>query len=842
MRLPVTLRASLTALTLATLLPVALFGAGVALLLVQQDRETFRRGAEARALALITAIDAALAGDIGTLEALATSPGLESDDLVSFRDRAERVIATRSDWSTINLALPSGRQVMNLQRPPGADLPDIAAYDAGWRGAVEGKTPFISDLVTGPVTGDWDYAIRVPVMRDGSVRYVLSAVVKPEAISRLLQRQALPARWVGVVLDRSNRIVARTLEPDKSTGQLASQSLRDALARSPSGWFRGSTIEGTAVYTPYRRSEISGWTFAMGIPAQVVDAAAWRAAGLLGFGLLVALMLAFGLARVVGRRISGPIASLASATDAIGRGERVPVPQARAISEIGRLARTLQQCVDAIREREERMRMALDAGRMGSWEWNVRTNEVKWSPELEAIHGMAPGAFGGTFAAFEKDVHPEDLVKVRQAATHSMEAGQPEHHVEYRIVRPDGAVRWVEGRGKVYFDEAGAPLRLVGVCADVTDRKGAEEALREADRAKDQFLAMLSHELRNPLAALTTAAHVLRVAEPGGAAGAQARGVVERQASHMARLLEDLLDISRVTMGKIALEREAFDLSAMVSAVVQAWRSGGRFDRHRVLAEGEPAWVRADRVRIEQVISNLLDNALKFTPAGGCVTIRVSQERGEAVLRVSDTGHGIAAQALGRVFEPFVQVEHTIDRAAGGLGLGLAVVRRLAGLHGGSASVQSPGEGGGATFTVRLPAVAAPREQAPALPRKQPASGGRRILIVEDNADAREMLRAALALSGHDVCAAADGAAGIAAATRAPPDVALVDIGLPDIDGYEVARRLRSMQNGARIGLIAVSGYGQARDQRRALDAGFDVHLTKPVAPERLQQVIATLP
>jgi signal transduction histidine kinase len=439
-------------------------------------------------------------------------------------------------------------------------------------------------------------------------------------------------------------------------------------------------------------------------------------------------------------------------------------------------------------------------------------------------------------------VHPEDLDKVRNAAAGSLQPGRSEHHVEYRIIRPDGAVRWVEGRGKVFFDDGGEPVRLIGVCADVTDRKRVEEALRDADYAKDEFLAMLSHELRNPLAALTTAAHVLRISHPGSAAGTQAREVVERQTSHMVRLVEDLLDVSRVAMGKIALQREALNLAALVSTLVHNWRSAGRLDRHRVVAEGSAAWVHADRDRVEQVIANLLDNAIKFTPDGGNVSLRVSQHGGEVVLRVSDNGRGIPAHALGHVFEPFVQGEHSIDRAAGGLGLGLALVKRLVELHGGTVAAESAGEGSGASFTVRLPAVAAPREQPPAASRAQPAAGARRILVIEDNADAREMLRAALALDGHEVRAAADGAAGLAAVAHARPDVALIDIGLPDIDGYEVARRLRSMVNGARIGLVAVSGYGQAEDQRRALEAGFDAHVTKPVAPERLQEIITGLP
>jgi PAS domain S-box-containing protein len=1089
----VRLKAYLLFLTLATLLPVAIFASIVGYFLVQEQRETFRRGAEARTLAMSTALDTELNGSIATLQALATLPALDEGDFATFRDRAERILATQPDWSNINVALPSGQQVMNLQRAPGAPLPDIAKFDPNWKLAVERRAPFISDLVVGPITGQWDYAVRVPVIRNDSVRYVLSAVVKPESMSKLLKAQDVPPDWVAVVLDGSDRIVARTVNPEGSVGQLASQSLREALARAPSGWFSGSTIEGTAVYTPYRRSQTSGWAFAMGIPASALDGAAWRAAGLLALALLGALVLAFGLAQVVGRRVSAPIASLASATDAIGRGQRVPVPQTAAIAEVARLARTLQESMGAMREREERLQLALDAGRMGSWEWNVRTSAVTWSPELEAIHGLAPGSFPGTFQAYQKDIHSEDLEKVQRAIAHSVEHG-PEHHVEYRIVRPDGAVRWVEGRGKVFRDERGAPARVVGVCTDITERKQAEEelrqaeermrsvvdhvvdgiitidersavqtfnpaaerifgyaasemigqnvkvlmpdpyrrehdsyvanyvrtgqakiigtgrevegrrkdgatfpldlavsvfhigsrryftgvvrditerkraedrlrrererlalalgagqmgayelnivenvlwwspetyalfgvapehfvptpeafiafvhpedrelfgrrleesiaqrqsfmhefrtlrpdgtlrwiavraqteydatgrpvrrfgvalditerkrieeALRHADRAKDEFLAMLSHELRNPLAALTAASHVLSVVEPSRDEAIKARAIVERQTKHMARLIADLLDVSRVTLGKLALQRARFNVADAVSSVVDVWRASGRLDTHKVLLAAEPAWVDGDRARIEQVVANLLDNALKFTPAGAAVTVSVRREGAEAVLRVADQGIGLAAEECERVFDLFVQAERT-ERAGGGLGIGLALVKRLAELHGGSVSVSSEGRGRGAVFMVRLPAVEQPAARDDALSMR--VDGARSILIVEDNDDARQMLQTVLALRGHEVRAARDGETGLALAAVAPPDVALIDVALPDMDGYEVARRLRAAPGARRIGLVAVTGFGQAEDQRRALEAGFDAHLVKPVTPERLEQVIAGL-
>src|SRR3954471_16523285 len=242
------LRAYLLFLTLATLLPVALFAAVVAYFLVEEERGTFRRGAEARTLAMSTAVDIELNGSIGTLQALATLPIPDGEDFMAFRDRAERILATQPDWSNINLALPSGQQVMNLARPSGALLPDLAKLDPGWKDAVERRAPFVSDLIVGPITGQWDYAVRVPVIRSGSVRYVLSAVVKPESMGDLLKAQGVPADWVAVVLDRSGRIVARSVDPG-TVGQLASQSLRAALARAPSGWFRTGTSEATAIYT-----------------------------------------------------------------------------------------------------------------------------------------------------------------------------------------------------------------------------------------------------------------------------------------------------------------------------------------------------------------------------------------------------------------------------------------------------------------------------------------------------------------------------------------------------------------------------------------------------------------
>jgi CheY-like chemotaxis protein/two-component sensor histidine kinase len=306
--------------------------------------------------------------------------------------------------------------------------------------------------------------------------------------------------------------------------------------------------------------------------------------------------------------------------------------------------------------------------------------------------------------------------------------------------------------------------------------------------------------------------------------------VIDRQTRQMARLVADLLDLSAISMGKVALQRERLDIAETVSRLVQTWRASGRLERHAVSLELASVWVDADRGRIEQIAGNLLDNALKFTPGGKAIALGVREEDGAALLRVADEGVGVAPADAERMFGLFVQGAG----APGGMGVGLALVKRLVELHGGTVEVESEGPGRGAAFTVRLPAVPKPAEQAA---RAVEGVGVRSVLIVEDNDDARQMLQAALALGGHKVRTARNGESALALAAEASPDVALIDLGLPDISGYEVARRLRA-SCGRRTALIALTGYGQAADRQRAFEAGFDAHLTKPVTAERLQQAI----
>jgi PAS domain S-box-containing protein len=385
----------------------------------------------------------------------------------------------------------------------------------------------------------------------------------------------------------------------------------------------------------------------------------------------------------------------------------------------------------------------------------------------------------------------------------------------------------------------------VGIGLDVTDRKrfeaemrGARAAAETANRAKDEFIAMLGHELRNPLSAIAGAVGVLQRLRHPDERARHAHDVIARQTQHLARLMDDLLDVGRVMTGKIVLDRRPVDLLEAATRVDSTVRASGRAARHRLSTAGTPVWIDGDVTRIEQVITNLVTNALKYTPADGAIGVTVGEHRGEAVVRVSDTGRGIVPELLPRIFELFVQGEQPSERAQGGLGIGLTLVRRLVELHGGRVEASSAGAGAGSTFSIYFPRLPAPPAAAETATRR--AVPPQRALLVEDNDDAREMLRTLLQLEGHTVYEAANGIAGLAKALEHRPDIAVIDIGLPEMDGYEVARRLRASESLKAIKLIALTGYGQADDARRAREAGFDLHIVKPVDPERLADALAT--
>ena len=360
---------------------------------------------------------------------------------------------------------------------------------------------------------------------------------------------------------------------------------------------------------------------------------------------------------------------------------------------------------------------------------------------------------------------------------------------------------------------------------EIEDRQAAERK----SHAKDEFLAMLGHELRNPLSAISSAAALIDMPGAGPEMASRARQIIGRQSQHLSRIVDDLLDLSRAMSGKILLARRPVDMASLVGACLDTFRATGRTAGYRINVDLAPNWVDGDPTRLEQIATNLIDNALKYTPAGGTIDIGLGSDDDEVLLTVSDTGVGIAPDLLPHVFDVFVQGSISLDRAQGGLGIGLSLVRRLVELHGGSVAATSAGGGAGSSFTIRLPR--AEPEQAGAPAAALPADDGAKpaVLLIEDNEDGREMMATMLDVYGYPVLQSADGLDGVALATTRLPKVALVDIGLPGIDGYEVARRLRANPDTRAMRLIALTGYGLADDQRRVLEAGFDMHLVKPV-------------
>jgi len=441
--------------------------------------------------------------------------------------------------------------------------------------------------------------------------------------------------------------------------------------------------------------------------------------------------------------------------------------------------------------------------------------------------------------------HPDDREDVRARFQKAMKRAET-FDCEFRIRRKDGAYRWFHVRSVPILDESGKIERWFGVAMDVNEQKLAQERLQDASRAKDDFLAMLAHELRNPLNPIRNAVHVMRLVGPEEAAFERSQDIIERQVRHMTRLIDDLLDVSRIAHGKILLKRERLDLTALVRSTIDDHKAEIEARGIRLTLElpSEPLWVSGDPTRLAQVVGNLLHNANKFTSSTGEIRVRAQRDAAaeRAVVSVRDTGIGMEPEILGRVFETFTQAEQGLDRSGGGLGLGLPLVKGFVQLHGGSVHAESEGLGRGAEFSIRLPLDRSPAPAPKAAETPSSETATCRVLLIEDNTDSVESTRLFLALAGHEVDTAYTGSMGIARARECRPDVVLCDIGLQGgLDGYAVARALRWDPQFTGTYLVAITGYGREDDIRCARDAGFDLHLTKPVDPVALKTLLSAL-
>jgi signal transduction histidine kinase/CheY-like chemotaxis protein len=493
--------------------------------------------------------------------------------------------------------------------------------------------------------------------------------------------------------------------------------------------------------------------------------------------------------------------------------------------------------VAAIRASEARFRALTHASADVIYRMSPDWSELR---QLDG-RGFIPDTAGPSTFWLDQYIPPEDQPLVHAAILEAIR-NKSVFELEHRVRRVDGSQGWTLSRAVPMFREDGEIEEWIGAASDITERRMAEEKLRELDRRKDEFLAMLAHELRNPLAPIGAAADLLQRARPTEGMVRTTSEIIGRQVRHMTALVDDLLDVSRVTRGRVELDKTALDVGQIAADAVEQVAPLVQARRQQLSVLQPPAQVLVcgDKKRLVQVLANILNNAAKYTPEGGHLRLEVQAGEREVRIEVSDDGIGMAPEVVTRVFDLFAQAERSVDRASGGLGLGLALVKSLVELHGGTVACDSPGLGKGSRFVVTLPRLA---ERAPAA---QGRSGGEdaaeagplRILVVDDNEDAADTLAMLLEVSGHEVMVEHSPHRALARAKETAPQVCLLDIGLPDMDGAELARRLRALPETAPALLVAVTGYGQESDRARTRDAGFDHHLVKPIDLDKLQALL----
>lgn len=515
----------------------------------------------------------------------------------------------------------------------------------------------------------------------------------------------------------------------------------------------------------------------------------------------------------------------------------------KAVGERTRTAGDRLRSVLALRDSEAKFRTIADAMPQMVWSTLPDGYHDYYNQQWYEFTGMPEGSTDGE--AWSGMFHPDDQQRAWQAWQHSLDSGKT-YEIQYRLRHHSGKFRWVLGRALAVRNDEGGIIRWMGTCTDIDDQKIAEDELRLASSRKDEFLAMLAHELRNPLAPISSAAQLLKLQKGDDKRVQLASDIIVRQVRHLTDLVDDLLDVSRVTRGLVALEKVTLDLKSVVHSAVEQARPLIEARRHELVLRiaSARACVSGDKTRLVQVIANLLNNAAKYTPQGGEITLQLEVEDAQARISVRDNGSGIAPTLLPYVFDLFIQGERTPDRAQGGLGLGLALVKSIAALHDGRVSAFSDGIGKGSTFAIMLP-LAPEAGATDHVPADGAAHAGRaapvRVMIVDDNVDAAQSLAALLEAEGHLVMVAEDGESTLKAIEGAAIQVFILDIGLPDMDGYELARRLRADPANAGAVLVALTGYGQAHDRVLSKAAGFDHHFVKPVDSAALSRLLAVV-
>jgi PAS domain S-box-containing protein len=641
-----------------------------------------------------------------------------------------------------------------------------------------------------------------------------------------------PDGSVSRIVAVSRDITARK-KSEEAVARLAAivESSHDALFGEDLNGIITSWNQGAEQIFGYRAEEIVGTSIMRLMPAdrQAAEHELQRqiVAGELG-GTFEAIRLT-----KEGREFPASI-TVAPLKDAAGK----VIGTSRVLRDITERARA----TEALRASQERIRLAAATTGVGIWEWNVITNVIRWDSSMFGIYGIEPTPDGLVqYQDWSGAVLPEELAENEATLQDTVRrCGQSTR--EFRIRRrSDGECRWIQSVETVRANHEGKAEWVLGTNLDVTERLATAQALRDADRRKDEFLATLAHELRNPLAPVRTGLQVLKLTADKDIAH-RTQLMMERQLGQMVRLIDDLLEVSRITSGKVVLRQERIELQATVHTAIEAVRP--QLDAARqelqLTLPSEPIWLHADATRICQVVNNLLTNASKYSPDDSRITLNVRLENGKAVVTVADEGEGIPQNMLASVFEMFAQVDRTLDRAQGGLGIGLALVKRLVEMHRGTVSVESAGLGAGSTFTVRLPIAAnAEALDSNVAPLEEEDSNAKlRVLVVDDNADASETLAELLSIYGHETRVADSGASALAVVREFKPGLVFLDIGMPGMNGYETAKRIRADDPSGSITLVALTGWGAEADRIKGKEAGFDHHFTKPVELDKVDRVL----
>jgi len=559
----------------------------------------------------------------------------------------------------------------------------------------------------------------------------------------------------------------------------------------------------------------------------------------------------YGMARV-GAVVSAPllqgghlVACLSVAEGTARRWSEPEIEMIRRVAELVWPALEKARSEHALAVSEQRLRLAQAVAEIGAWELDPQSLSVHFSTESFALFGLSAGPQTNLYQLWTSLIDPRDGNALQELIDACNESGTAE--AEYRYRHPERGLRWIHTRAGLVDDQE--PSLIVGISMDVTERRVAEEALKDVNHQKDEFLAMLAHELRNPLAPIRNAAQVLRAHSTGVPELEWARTVIDRQTRHLVRLVDELLDVSRMVRGKIVLKKSTVEIAELVQHAVDTSQPLIRVRRHQLHVSIPPGslTLEGDLTRLAQVLANLLNNAAKYTDEGGQIWLDVWPEGSEVVLRVRDTGPGISKKLLPHVFDLFTQAERTLDRAQGGLGIGLTLVKLIVDMHGGSVAARNAATGTGAEFIVRLPAnTAIPTLQSAEASHAAAGSGpgagkALKVLVVDDNVDAADSIALLLSIDGFDAQSVHGAVAAIDTVDSFRPDIVLLDIGLPVMDGYEVARRLRTHIPVEQMRIVALSGYGQQADRERAVEAGFDDYLVKPVEPTALSHFLRSL-